>query len=74
MPFALIINWNGLFDSKARHELFRNNQFELLVPKGRMFFYDETMTIANSPNFQSVYVCSQVLDKQIEFVDMEVEK
>lgn len=38
LPFGLIINMNGLFDSKARYELFKNNNFELLIPKGRMRF------------------------------------
>ena len=65
---------NGLFDSKSRFELFRNNNFELLIPKGRMKFFDETMTARNNPNFQSIYVCNGILSKTIEFVDMEIEK
>lgn len=69
-PFALVMNFNGLFDSKSRWQLFKNNQFELLIPKGRIKFFDETMTIRNSPNFQSVYVCSGILDEQIIFTDM----
>ena len=39
-----------------------------------VILFDETMTIGNSPNFQSVYVCSNILDNQIEFTDMVVEK
>lgn len=66
----MIMNFNGLFDSKARYQLFKDNKFELLIPKGRIKFFDETMTVRNSPNFQSVYVCSNVLDKQIVFVDI----
>ncbi len=73
LPFAMIMNSNGLFDSKTRYELFRNNDFELLVPKGRMRFFDEQMISRNSPNFQSVYVCSGILNKQIEFTDMTIE-
>ncbi|HEL1196694.1 TPA: hypothetical protein TVL25_001917 [Streptococcus equi subsp. zooepidemicus] len=72
IPFALIINMNGLFDSKARFELFRANNFELLIPKGRMKFFDEQMASQNNPNFQSIYVCSGILNKQIEFTDMVV--
>lgn len=68
IPFAMILNFNGLFDSKKRFDLFKNNKFELLVPKGRMHFFNSD-TEGNSPNFQSVYVCSGILDKQIVFVE-----
>lgn len=70
LPFAMIMNFNGLFDAKARFELFKNNKFELLIPKGRMCFFNENMEAKNSPNFQSIYVCSDILDNQIEFTDM----
>lgn len=72
LPFAMIMNNNGLFDSKARYELFKKNNFELLIPKGRMRFFDETMEVKNSPNFQSIYVCNGILPQTIEFVDMDI--
>lgn len=62
----MIMNFNGLFDSKARWELFKNNQFELLIPLGRMHFFNEDCE-GNSPNFQSIYVCKGMCDKQIVF-------
>lgn len=68
VPFALILNFNGLFDSTKRWRMFRDNRFELLIPCGRMHFYNEECP-GNSPNFQSVYVCSGMIDKQIEFVE-----
>ena len=71
LPFAVIMNFNGLFDAKVRYELFKNNKFELLIPKGRMCFLDDSMEIKESPNFQSIYVCSGILDNQIEFTKME---
>ena len=71
MLFAVIMNFNGLFDAKVRYELFKNNKFELLIPKGRMCFFNESMEIKESPNFQSIYVCSGILDNQIEFTNME---
>ena len=67
IPFALIMNFNGLFDSRARWELFKNNQFELLVPLGRMHFFNKDCA-GNSPNFQSIYVCKSMLPKQICFI------
>lgn len=67
-PFAMIMNLGRLFDSKVRWNLFRNNDFELIIPLGRMqFFNDETCN--KPPNFQSVYVCRGMASKQIEFVD-----
>lgn len=69
VPFAMILNFNGLFDSKTRWQLFKDNEFELIVPLGRMHFFNEECA-GNSPNFQSVYVCKGMTDKQIEFVRM----
>ena len=70
IPFALILNSNGLFDSRKRWELFRDNEIQILVPSGRIHFFNDK-TSENCPNFQSIYVCSGILDKQIEFAEME---
>ena len=69
IPFAMVMNFNGLFDSKRRAELFRENGVELLVPRGRMKFWHRERGQLNSPNFQSVYVCHKVLDRQIVFTE-----
>lgn len=69
VPFALVMNFNGLFDSKRRARLFKSHGVELIVPFGRMKFIHEGEAIANHPNFQSVYVCRGILDgrNKIEF-------
>lgn len=67
IPFALIMNFNGLFDSKKRMEIFRKYKVEMLVPRGRMKFYHRDKGLLNSPNFQSIYVCNHLLDEQIVF-------
>ena len=69
IAFALVMNFNGLFDSRKRAEVFRKNGVEILVPKGRMKFEHKDRGVLNSPNFQSVYVCHNILDKQIVFSD-----
>ncbi len=69
VSFAMIMNFNGLFDSKSRWALFKDNCFELLVPQGRIRFFNENCQ-GNSPNFQSVYVCKGMSKNQIEFVEM----
>lgn len=66
VPFAMIMNFNGLFDSKSRWKLFKDNRFGLLVPCGRIHFFNDECK-GNSPNFQSIYVCSKMLPKQITF-------
>ena len=68
VPFAMIMNFNGLFDSKSRWVLFKDNRFELLVPLGRIHFFNENCE-GNSPNFQSIYVCKGMSKNQIEFVE-----
>ena len=65
------MNMNGIFDSKKRYDLFKNKQVEFLIPKGRMKFFTPDGVTKNSPNFQSIYICSQMLDKQIEFSESE---
>ena len=63
------MNFNGLFDSKKRADIFRNNSVEMLIPRGRMKFEHRDKGILNSPNFQSIYVCNHLLDSQIVFDD-----
>ncbi len=72
IPFALIMNMNGLFDSETRWKLFKENNFEILVPKGRMKFFNQSCGLdskKNSPNFQSIYLCKGMNDKQIDFIE-----
>lgn len=67
IPFALIMNFNGLFDSKKRADIFRLHKVEMLIPRGRMRFCHRDKGILNSPNFQSIYVCNKLLNDQIVF-------
>ena len=67
IPFALIINFNGLFDSKKRADIFRKHRVEMLIPRGRMKFYHKEKGLLNSPIFQSIYVCNKLLNDQIVF-------
>lgn len=69
IPYALVMNFNGLFDSRKRADIFRANSVEMLIPRGRMKFEHRDKGILNSPNFQSIYVCNHLLDNQIVFDD-----
>ena len=70
IPYALLINTNGLFDAKCRTDLFRENGVELLIPKGRVKFITQN-GIQGRPNFQAIYVCNRILDEKIVFSDYE---
>lgn len=72
VPFAMILNFNGLFDSKTRWKLFKENDFELLVPMGRMQFFNEKCK-GKSPNFQAIWVCRGMCEKQITFCGAKME-
>jgi len=67
-PFAILMNTNGLFDSRIRWDLFKNNNFSLIYLKGRTSFMQEYgVEQKTSPPFQSAYICSGLSDKQILF-------
>ena len=47
--------------------MFKNNEFELLIPNKRVAYIEKDSGLKNSPPYLSIYVCSKVLDKQIVF-------
>lgn len=67
IPFALIMNWNGMFDSRGRWDMFSRNRFEILVPRGRFAYFNDS-GVGSSPNFHSVYICSGMSERQIDFM------
>lgn len=68
-PFAMLLNSSGLFDSRKRFSLFAENGIELLILRGRVKFTRRSDGKANSPMFQSWYLCHGMLPKQIVFAD-----
>ena len=65
-PFAMLINEAGLFDSKKRYELLKNNRFEIMVFDKRIDYIkgDENM---NGVPFKSIFLCSNVLPDKFVF-------
>ena len=74
-PFAMLMNAAGLFDSKYRFDLFKNNKFELMYMSKRVEYftnYDNPIkSTKKSPPNPSVYFCSRVLPEQIIFEEIE---
>lgn len=64
----MLMNTNGLFDSKIRWDMFNNNNFTLIYLSGRVNYMKQYgIKEKSSPPFQSAYICSKISDKQILF-------
>lgn len=67
IPFAMLINFHGIFDSRERFELFGNVPFEMMVLYPQVSYYNPVLKNTEQPPFQSAYICSGILDQQIMF-------
>ncbi len=68
-PFAVLGSERGLFDSRIRFNIFKENRFEILIPQGRRTFFNGDKTLTTP--FQTWYICHDVLPKQLVFCDAE---
>lgn len=71
IPFAMLTNVDGIFDSKKRFNLFSQNNFEIMYFDKRIKFIDGKEGTRNRPMFSTAYICSNVLPKQIIFERLE---
>lgn len=65
-PFAMLINEAGLFDSKKRYELLKNNPFEIMVFNKRIDYIKNEEVLKGVP-FKSIFLCSNILPNQFTF-------
>jgi hypothetical protein len=68
-PFAMLVGVVGLFESTKRFNLFKENKFEIMYFDKRISYfksYTDQKTSLNPP-FSSVYICKDLLPKQIVF-------
>lgn len=67
--FAMLVGVVGLFESKKRFTMFKNNDFEIMYFDKRISYFksyaDQKPSL--NPPFSSVYVCKDLLPKQIVF-------
>ena len=71
-PFAMLLGVVGLFESKDRFNMFKNNDFEIMYMNKRVAYfksYKEQKPSLNPP-FSSVYLCKNMLPKQIIFEEI----
>lgn len=71
-PFAMLVGVVGLFESQKRFNMFMNNDFEIMYFNKRVSYfknYNDPKPSLNPP-FSSVYVCHNMLPKQIVFEEI----
>lgn len=71
-PFAMLINFQGIFDSRDRFRMFKENRVEMLWLSPRVYYMTaDGGTPAQTP-FQSGYLCSGICENQLEFDYLDV--
>lgn len=72
IPFAMLCGVVGLFESRRRFSMFRENDFEIMYLNRRVAYFKNYSEPKPSlhPPFSSVYVCHKMLPQQIVFEEM----
>lgn len=66
-PFAMLINFQGIFDSKERFKMFSENRVEMLWLSPRISYKRGDGKPENRAPFQSGCLCSGICERQLEF-------
>ena len=66
-PYAMLINFQGIFDNKNRFEMFKNNRTEMLWLSPRVNYIKQGDYKASGVPFQSGYLCSGIFKEQLNF-------
>lgn len=71
-PFAMLVGVVGIFESKGRFNLFKNNNFEIMYMSKRISYFKDFNDPKPSlnPPFSSVWICRDILPKQIVFEEI----
>ena len=70
-PFAMLMNFQGIFDSKERFRIFKGNRVEMLWLSPRVNYLTEDKMLSRRAPFQSGYLCSGICKNQLEFEYLE---
>lgn len=66
-PFAMLINFQGIFGSQKRFHLFKTHRVEMLWLSPRVEYMTEQGDLLQGVPFQSGYICSGICQNQLEF-------
>jgi hypothetical protein len=69
IPFAMLVGVVGLFESKRRFEMFKDNKFEIMYFNKRISYFKsyEDQKPSLNPPFSSVYICKDILPNTMVF-------
>ena len=69
VPFAMLFGVVGIFESQTRYDLFSKNKFEVMYFNRRIKYMKdyEAKEVCVNPPYSSVYICHNILPKQIVF-------
>jgi hypothetical protein len=72
-PFAMLVGVVGLFESKKRFNLFKENDFEIMYMNKRISYFRDFKEQKPSlnPPFSSVYLCKDLLPNRIVFEEID---
>ena len=66
-PFAMLINFQGIFDNQERFRMFKKNRIEMLWLRPRVNYISDAGGLLSGVPFQSGYLCSGICESQLEF-------
>lgn len=66
-PFAMLVNFQGIFDSRERFQMFKEHKVEILLLSPRVNYMAKDKVLLRGVPFQSGYICSGICKKQLEF-------
>ena len=70
-PFAMLINFQGIFDHRDRFEMFKSNKVEMLWLSPRVNYIKLNENKVSGVPFQSGYLCSGIFNKALNFEYMD---
>lgn len=70
-PFAMLVNFQGIFGSQKRFQLFRAHRVEMIWLSPRVEYITEQGKLLRGVPFQSGYLCSGICPNQLEFVYLD---
>lgn len=75
IPFAMLINFQGIFYHRDRFEMFKNSRVEMLWLSPRVNYIKPNENSSSGVPFQSGYLCSGIFDKELnfEFLDKTIQ-
>ena len=63
----MLINFQGIFDSQKRFQMFKGHRVEMLWLSPRVAYMTEQGRLRRGVPFQSGYLCSGICENQLEF-------